>query len=136
MNNKEFFLLKVVNEERYLARMSGSGSDSKDPFFLTSVPDFAIRVTSILDLYITILDFKESESMLKRYALQPVCFEMNLEQMSFAKPIIYDYKNILASDFADKIISLDLSLLKEKERSKFENIYKEYELRNTTTEAE
>ncbi len=136
MNNKEFFLLKVVNEERYLARMSGSESDSKDPFFLTSVPDFAIRVTSILDLYITILDFKESESMLKRYALQPVCFEMNLEQMSFAKPIIYDYKNILASDFADKIISLDLSLLKEKERSKFENIYKEYELRNTTTEAE
>lgn len=136
MNKKDFYLLKVTNEEKYLARMSGSGSNSRDPFFLTSVPDFAMKVSSILDLYVAILDFKESESMLKNRVFLPVCFEMNLEQMSFAKPIIYDYKNILKQDFADKIISLDLSLLKEEERLKFKNICKEYELRNTTTEAE
>ena len=126
-----FYLLKVKPHEEgeaaifYVAKQMGSGASSKSPYYLTCVPDFAVKNDSILALYELIIDLNKSNSFVSKRDLTVVQFNMELEQMSFAIPKIILYDNLLDEKTAEKMVSLDKSLLSEKELEKFNKLYED-----------
>lgn len=115
-----FYIFKDTANELtpyYLAKQTGSYKG--DPYYLTCVPDFAYKLTTLMQAFELRVELNHNTSSVGKRDFTVVLYEMDVEQMSFAKPEIKQYQNLLSESDALKIIQLDESLLPEKEREIF-----------------